>query len=321
LILCAFVVDLIDMQHEVHAIEIDLARNGDGGEHERALIARGTAHRSEYFSHVGQYVIECDSLPSLHGRCVPAIVNSSTSKVPEITLVFWIIKIAATTLGETGGDSVSMSMNLGYLVGTAIFAVIFIAAVAIQVAVRRFHPLPYWFAIIASTTVGTTLADYADRSLGIGYAGGTALLGALLVASLFTWYRTLGSISVATVSSPRAEGFYWLTIMFSQTLGTALGDWTADTAGLGYVGGAVIFTSLLALVVAAKYLTRLSRTWLFWLAFVLTRPLGAVVGDLLDKPIANGGMALSRYAASAALLAFIVVCVVIFPQRPAHQAH
>ena len=243
------------------------------------------------------------------------------SKVPEVTLLFWVIKIAATTFGETAGDAVSMSMNLGYLIGTLIFAVIFVGAVVAQIAAKEFRPFLYWATIIASTTVGTTLADFADRSLGIGYAGGTTLLFTLLLISLFVWYRTLGSISIETVSSPKSEIFYWVTIMFSQTLGTALGDWTADTAGLGYVGGAIVFSALLAIVVAAYFWTDISRTLLFWSAFVLTRPLGAVVGDFLDKPISAGGLALSRYSASAALLAFIVACIVIFPQRAARQAH
>lgn len=247
--------------------------------------------------------------------------ESLTSKVPEVTLVFWVIKIAATTLGETAGDAVSMSMNLGYLIGTAIFAAIFVGAVSVQISASKFHPFLYWATIIASTTVGTTLADFADRSLGIGYAGGSALLFALLVASLVTWYRTLGSISVDTVSSPRAEIFYWVTIMFSQTLGTALGDWTADTAGLGYVGGAILFSALLALVVAACFWTGISRTILFWVAFVLTRPLGAVLGDFLDKPVSAGGLALSRYSASAVLLALIVACIFAFPQRAARKGH
>jgi uncharacterized membrane-anchored protein len=214
-----------------------------------------------------------------------------------------------------------MSMNLGYLVGTGIFATIFIAAVIAQVAAKQFHPFVYWTTIIASTTVGTTLADYADRSLGIGYAGGALLLFALLMASLFIWYRSLGSVSANTVSTPKAEMFYWLTIMFSQTLGTALGDWTADTAGLGYEGAALVFGALLALVVAAYYRTKISHTLLFWAAFILTRPLGAVVGDFLDKPLDAGGLDLSRYSASAVLLVFIVVCVLIFPQRAATQNH
>ena len=239
------------------------------------------------------------------------------SKVPEVTLIFWIIKIAATTLGETGGDAVSMSMNLGYLVGTVIFAAIFLAAVLAQIKAKGFHPFLYWTTIIATTTVGTTLADYADRSLGIGYAGGSSLLFALLMASLAIWYRSLGTVSVDTVSSPKAEMFYWVTIMFSQTLGTALGDWTADTAGLGYGGGAMVFSALLALVVAAYYWTNISRTLLFWAAFILTRPLGAVVGDFLDKPLNAGGLALSRYSASAVLLGCMVACIVIFQQRAA----
>ena len=243
------------------------------------------------------------------------------SKVPEVSLIFWIIKIAATTLGETGGDAVSMSMGLGYLVGTAIFAVIFLVAVAAQIKANGFHPFLYWTTIIATTTVGTTLADYADRSLGIGYAGGTALLFVLLMASLATWYRTLGTVSVGTVSTPKAEVFYWVTIMFSQTLGTALGDWMASTAGLGYGGGAVVFSALLALIAAGYYWTTLSRTLLFWAAFILTRPLGAVVGDLLDKPLNAGGLALSRYFASAVLFAFIVTLVLIFEQRAAKQSH
>ncbi|WP_321942764.1 COG4705 family protein [Burkholderia cenocepacia] len=243
------------------------------------------------------------------------------AKVPEVTLGFWLIKIAATTLGETGGDAVSMSMSLGYLVGTGIFAVIFLAAVVAQVKAKGFHPFLYWTTIIATTTIGTTLADFADRSLGIGYAGGSSLLLALLLGSLFVWHRTLGSVSVSTVSSPKAEAFYWLTIMFSQTLGTALGDWMADTAGLGYTGAAVVFSGLLALVVAAYYWTGVSRTLLFWAAFILTRPLGAVVGDFLDKPLSAGGLALSRYSASAALLAFMVIAVLLFKQRAAKTAH
>jgi uncharacterized membrane-anchored protein len=243
------------------------------------------------------------------------------SKVPEVTLIFWIIKIAATTLGETGGDAVSMSMNLGYLVGTGIFAVLFALAVGVQIAARGFHPWLYWLTIVATTTVGTTLADFADRSLGVGYAGGSAILLVLLLGSLFTWYRALGSVAVDTVCSPRAEVYYWVTIMFSQTLGTALGDWTADTAGLGYRGGALVFTALLALVASAYYWTRISRTTLFWAAFILTRPLGAVVGDLLDKPSSLGGLALSRYTASAVLLVFMALCIVVFPQRAAARSH
>ncbi len=248
-------------------------------------------------------------------------IERTLSKVPEITLIFWIVKIAATTLGETGGDAVSMSMNLGYLVATAIFAAIFLIAVVAQIRAKGFLPFLYWATIIATTTVGTTLADFADRSLGIGYAGGSSLLFALLMASLAIWYRSLGTISVDTVSSPKAEMFYWVTIMFSQTLGTALGDWTADTAGLGYLGGAMVFSVLLALMVAAYYWTTISRTLLFWGAFILTRPLGAVVGDFLDKPLSAGGLAFSRYSASAVLLAFMLASILIFQQRAAKQAH
>ena len=243
------------------------------------------------------------------------------SKVPEVTLVFWVIKIAATTLGETGGDAVSMSMSLGYLLGTAIFALLFALAVSAQITATRFRPWLYWTTIIATTTVGTTLADFADRSLGIGYAGGSAMLLTLLLASLFVWHRTLGSVAVNTVSSPPAEVFYWLTIMFSQTLGTALGDWTADTAGLGYTGSALIFAVLLAFVAAAWFWSTISRTTLFWAAFILTRPLGAVLGDFLDKPLAAGGLALSRYTASAVLLGFMVLAIIAFPQRAASQSH
>ena len=214
-----------------------------------------------------------------------------------------------------------MSMNLGYLVGTGIFMVVFVAAVLLQIRAKKFHPFLYWGTIIASTTVGTTLADYATRSLGIGYTGGSSLLLFLLVASLFVWYKALGSVDVASVHTPKAEFYYWLTIMFSQTLGTALGDWTADTAGLGYLGAAAIFSGMLLVVVAVYYFTELSRTVLFWSAFVLTRPLGAVVGDFLDKPIAQGGLDLSRYTATGALLVAIVILILVLPQRAAKGAH
>ncbi|OIQ87922.1 hypothetical protein GALL_302190 [mine drainage metagenome] len=243
------------------------------------------------------------------------------TKVPEITLVFWIIKIAATTLGETGGDAVTMTLNFGYLAGTLIFAVLFLALVLVQIRAKAFHPLIYWATIIATTTVGTTLADFADRSLGIGYAGGSSLLLALLLGSLLVWHRAMGSISVRTVVSARAELFYWVTIMFSQTLGTALGDWTADTVGLGYTGGAALFAGALLLLVAAYRFTTVSRTLLFWAAFILTRPLGAVVGDFLDKPVDSGGLALSRIAASAALLGLIGLCLLLFRQRAAETSH
>ena len=247
--------------------------------------------------------------------------RQAMSKVPEVTLLFWVLKIAATTLGETGGDAVSMSMNLGYLVATGVFGIVFLLAVAAQIAAPHFKPFLYWTTIIATTTVGTTLADFVDRSLGIGYAGGALLLLALLLGSLAAWYRTMGSVAVDTVSSPKAEVFYWVTIMFSQTLGTALGDWTADTAGVGYAGGVLVFSVGLSLVVAAYYWTSISRTALFWAAFILTRPLGAVVGDFLDKPVGAGGPALSRYTASTVLFLFIVACLLLFPQRAATRSH
>lgn len=237
------------------------------------------------------------------------------SKVPAITLGFWIIKILATTLGETAGDTVSMSMNLGYLVGTAIFLTALIALVWWQVTATRFHPFLYWATIIASTTAGTTMADFATRSLGIGYTGGSALLLGCVLASLFAWYRTLGSISVDTVREPKAELFYWLTITFSQTLGTALGDWTADTRGLGYLGAAAIFGAMLAVLAGLYFWTKASRVFLFWAAFILTRPLGAAVGDFLDKPVAKGGLDFSRPLASAVLAAAILTLILILPQR------
>ncbi|MGE4559974.1 MAG: hypothetical protein AB7E77_07225 [Desulfobulbus sp.] len=251
----------------------------------------------------------------------PRNFQSSLSKVPEVTLLFWIIKIAATTLGETGGDTVSMSLHLGYLWGTAIFATLFIGAVALQIRAKAFHPILYWSTIIATTTVGTTLADFADRSLGIGYAGGVLLLCGLLSLSLILWYRSMGTIAVQSINSAKAEIFYWVTIMFSQTLGTALGDWTADTAGLGYSGGALIFTILLAMLVAAYYWTPLSRTMLFWAAFIVTRPLGAVVGDFLDKPLSSGGLALDRATASFVLFTFMLACILFFRQKAAEAMH
>ena len=239
------------------------------------------------------------------------------SKVPEVTMIFWIIKILATTLGETGGDAVSMSMNLGYLVGTGIFSLVFVVSVLIQVSAKKFHPILYWITIIATTTVGTTLADFADRSLGVGYAGGTAILFALLMGSLFVWHRTMGTVAVDTVASPKSEAFYWVTIMFSQTLGTALGDWTADTAGLGYEGAALVFGTMLAVIAWAYFRTKISHVVLFWAAFILTRPFGAVVGDFLDKPLSQGGLELSRYSATATMILLIALCIYFFPQRPA----
>jgi uncharacterized membrane-anchored protein len=241
-------------------------------------------------------------------------MQSTASKVPEVTLGFWIIKILATTLGETGGDAVTMSMNLGYLVGTAIFATIFIAAVAVEIEAKRFHAFPYWFVIVASTTVGTTLADFFDRSLGIGSLGGSLILAALVALSLGLWYWSMGSVSVNTITSKKVEAYYWLTITFSQTLGTALGDWMADT-GLGYRGGALVFAAGLIIVGCAYYWTSISRTALFWAAFVLTRPLGATIGDFFDKPLNQGGLAMSRYTASFALAVAIVALISFLPQR------
>src|SRR5882724_1667040 len=241
------------------------------------------------------------------------------SKVPEVTFIFWVIKILATTLGETGGDTLSMSMNLGYLLSTGIFAVIFVAAVIVQVRAKKFHPVIFWTTIVATTTVGTTLADFADRSLRIGYAGGTTILFVMLMASLWIWKRNLGSVAVNTVSSQKSEIYYWVTIMCSQTLGTALGDWTADTAGIGYGGGTILFGSMLSIIAAAYYFTKISRTILFWSAFILTRPLGAVVGDFLDKPINHGGLEMSRYSASVTLLALMIFFIFAFSHKPAKR--
>jgi len=245
----------------------------------------------------------------------------TVTKVPEVTLVFWIIKIAATTLGETGGDSVTMTLNWGYLTGTAMFLAVLVALVAAQIAAKKFHPFLYWATVVASTTFGTTMADFADRSLGIGYTGGSAILLGLLLATLALWYWSLGSISVGTVNTPKVETFYWAAITFSQTLGTALGDWMADTTGLGYEGGALVFAAGLAVVVAIYYWTDVSRVLLFWAAFILTRPLGATIGDLLDKPLDHGGLALSRPIASAVIGAFIVACILVLPQRAGRLAH
>jgi uncharacterized membrane-anchored protein len=248
------------------------------------------------------------------------------AKVPAITLGFWIIKILATTLGETGGDTLTMTWLgettpeagqagvSGYLIGTVIFGAILLALVWLQIRARTFRPWLYWATIIASTTAGTTLADFATRSLGIGYPGGSLLLIACVGLSLFAWYRSEGSVSVDSVVGPRQEAFYWLTITFSQTLGTALGDWIAD-AGPGYLGGALVFGAALAIVTALYFWTQISRVLLFWLAFILTRPLGATVGDWLDKPVAHGGLELSRPVASVALTAAILVLVLLIPQR------
>lgn len=241
--------------------------------------------------------------------------ESTLSKVPAVTLGFWVIKIFATTLGETGGDTVSMTMNLGYLAGTAIFLAALALLVVLQIRAKAFHPFLYWATIIASTTAGTTMADFADRSLGIGYTGGSALLLFCVLATLAAWYRSEGTVQVETVSTPRVEAFYWTAITFSQTLGTALGDWIADTSGLGYVGGAMVFAGALAIVAVLNSFTAVSRVLLFWAAFILTRPLGATVGDFLDKPLDHGGLALSRPLASAVLAAVMVACILVFPQR------
>ncbi|HWU93077.1 MAG TPA: hypothetical protein VN106_07505 [Sphingomicrobium sp.] len=244
------------------------------------------------------------------------------SKVPAVTLGFWIIKILATTLGETGGDTVTMTwlgettphpVPNGYLIGTAIFGVLLVGFVIAQIRARGFNRWLYWATIVASTTCGTTLADFADRSLGIGYPGGSLLLLACVLASLFAWHRALGTIDVNTVTGPREETFYWITITFSQTLGTALGDWIAD--GLGYSGGALIFGAGLAVLALLYFTTRISRVFLFWAAFILTRPLGATVGDFLDKPLGSGGLELSRPLASLVLAVVIVALILILPQR------
>jgi len=247
----------------------------------------------------------------------------TASKVPEVTLVFWVIKIAATTLGETAGDTVTMTLNFGYLAGSILFIALLIVLVAWQIAANRFQRVLYWATIVASTTAGTTLADFADRSLGIGYAGGASLLFVCLMATLAAWYWALGSISVATVSTAKAEAFYWLAITLSQTLGTALGDWTADDTGLGYEGGALVFAAGLAALAALYWWSNVSRVFLFWAAFILSRPLGATLGDFLDKPAADGGLAFSRPLASALIGAFIILCLIVLPQRagryPAHS--
>ena len=246
---------------------------------------------------------------------MPLATERDASKIPEVTLVFWIIKIAATTLGETGGDTVTMTLNWGYLAGTALFVSLLVALVYLQIAAKKFQPLLYWATIVASTTAGTTMADFADRSLGIGYAGGSIVLFLCLMATLGAWYWTLGSISVATVAAPRVEIFYWIAITFSQTLGTALGDWTADATGLGYDGGALLFAASLAVLVLVYFFTNTSRVFLFWAAFILTRPLGATVGDFLDKPVRDGGLGLSRAIATAVIGVFIIICILVLPQR------
>src|SRR5438552_6659556 len=252
------------------------------------------------------------------------------AKVPQVTLLFWIIKILATTLGETGGDAVTMSWlgettaeakGTGYLIGTAIFGVIFIAAVLVQIRAKKFHPFLYWLTIVATTTVGTTLADYCTRSLGIGYTGGSTILLICVIASLLIWRWSTGSISIETVNTPTVEVFYWVTIMFSQTLGTALGDWVADTNEMGYLGAAAVFGGILALTALLSYFTSISRVILFWAAFILTRPLAAVVGDFLDNSIGGGCLARYTYTALLGVLVVIIALILIFQHRPASKAH
>ncbi|HTX97028.1 MAG TPA: hypothetical protein VME67_20590 [Mycobacterium sp.] len=243
------------------------------------------------------------------------VAKQTSTKVPAVTLGFWVIKILATTLGETGGDTVTMTLNWGYLAGVVLFGVALVVLVAAQIFAKRFHATLYWATIVASTTFGTAMADFADRSLGIGYAGGSLLLLVCLLVTLGLWRWSLGTVSVTSVATPTAEAFYWLTITFSQTLGTALGDWLADTRGFGYERGALVFGAALLVVVALYYWTDVSRVALFWVAFILTRPLGATVGDFLDKPVADGGLALSRPLASAVIAAIIVALLIVLPQR------
>jgi uncharacterized membrane-anchored protein len=252
---------------------------------------------------------------SVAGGLMTDAIERAASKVPEVTLGFWIIKILATTLGETGGDTVTMTLNWGYLAGTAFFLSLLVVLVISQTAAKKFHPLLYWATVIASTTAGTTMADFADRSFGIGYAGGSLLLLACVIVTLGTWYWSQGTISVASVATPKVEAFYWIAITFSQTLGTALGDWTADDTGLGYDGGALLFAAGLAILVLIYFMTNISRVFLFWAAFILTRPLGATIGDFLDKPVSDGGLALSRPLASAVIGVLIIACIIALPQR------
>lgn len=254
------------------------------------------------------------------GSDMDSSTRGAESKVPAVTLSFWIIKILATTLGETAGDTVSMTMGLGYLAGTAIFLSLLLILVACQIGARQFNPLLYWSTIIASTTAGTTMADFADRSLGIGYLGGSALLLTLVLLSLGAWRATLGSVAVDTVRAPGAEAFYWLTISLSQTLGTAIGDWAADDGGLGFAGGALIFASALTVIALLYRFTSASHSALFWAAFILTRPFGATVGDFFDKPVAQGGLDISRPFASAILAGAILLLILFTPQRPATRS-
>lgn len=255
--------------------------------------------------------------------CMNETTKAVLSKVPEVTLIFWIIKIAVTTLGETGGDTVTMTWlhadknahNGGYLLGTGLFLALLVAFIIWQIVAKKFHPFLYWATIVASTMFGTTMADFADRSLGIGYTGGSSLLFVCLMTVLGLWYWSERTISVNTVATPKVEAFYWTAITFSQTLGTALGDWLADTGRIGYEGGAFVFGAGLAVLAAAYCWSNISRVSLFWAAFILTRPLGATVGDFLDKPISHGGLNLSRPIASAVIAVFIVGCVLLLPQR------
>lgn len=253
-------------------------------------------------------------------------MRDALSKVPIVTLGFWIIKILATTLGETGGDTVSMtytdmigiSHDAGYLIGTALFLPLLCILVWFQIRANAFHPFLYWATIIASTTAGTTMADFATRSMGIGYTGGSALLLGCVLTSIFIWYRALGTISAASVHTPQAELYYWITITFSQTLGTAVGDWAADTRGLGYSGAAIIFAATLAIVALLYFQTQISRVTLFWAAFILTRPLGAAVGDFLDKPIPKGGLDFSRPFASL-ILATVIAGLILLLNKSSHN--
>jgi uncharacterized membrane-anchored protein len=252
----------------------------------------------------------------MNAAAIPGALNpGALNKVPEVTLVFWIIKIAATTLGETGGDSVTMTLGWGYLAGTALFAGLLILLVVAQIYASKFYAVLYWATIVASTTFGTTMADFADRSLGIGYMGGSLLLALCLALVLAIWYWSQGTISVNTVSTPKVEALYWAAITFSQTLGTALGDWTADSSRLGYSGGALVFAAALAVIAGFYAWTLVSRVLLFWAAFILTRPLGATAGDFLDKPLDHGGLALSRPLASAVIAGIIILCLCVLPQR------
>lgn len=242
--------------------------------------------------------------------------KQSLTKVPAVTLGFWVIKILATTLGETGGDTVTMTLNWGYLAGVVVFGVALVVLVVAQILAKNFHASLYWAAIVASTTFGTTLADFADRSLGIGYTGGSLVLLGCLLATLGLWRWSQGTVSVSTVSTPKVEAFYWATITFSQTLGTALGDWLADTRDFGYERGALVFAAALLVVVGLYFWTGISRVILFWVAFILTRPLGATVGDLLDKPVDDGGLVFSRPVATAVIAAVMLALIIILPQRP-----